>query len=366
MPRYARLYYPTGIFHLISRIVGNEFLIAGPAERLYYLRLLAAAAAKTDTRILAWCLMSSHVHLVVRAGREPLFRLMKSVHSGFGNWLNRRLKRKAPVFADRYKSILVDEEAYLFELIRYVHNNPVRAGLVADPADSEWTSHRAYLGMEGCPEWLHSGYVLAMFSNDVEKARQLFQTFVLAGRAEGRRPDLCGENLRSMARKTQTGIGDGWRLSGPIVGSEQFAAKVLADIASLDSVDTRMGELDKMPVEEAPPLDDLIGATCAVLNIEPWEFQDQPKRRLPALARRIIVWLWVQRYHRPQIEICRHLRVSTAAVSRWYSKAIAEINEIEPMCDMVVSTLAAKPIKPGSSKTGERRIRYTFSVEDER
>ncbi|MCP4601222.1 MAG: transposase, partial [Proteobacteria bacterium] len=83
MPRFARIYYPQGIFHIVSRTFNREFLIAGQEERNYYLGLLEESLKKTDALLLSWCLMSNHIHLVVRAGADPLSRLMKSVHSGF-------------------------------------------------------------------------------------------------------------------------------------------------------------------------------------------------------------------------------------------------------------------------------------------
>lgn len=152
MARYARIYCPGGIFHLVSRCFEKRFFIAGQIERDYYLQLLGRSLSKTDVLLLGWCLMSSHIHLVVKAGRDPLERVMKSVHSGFAVWLNRKMGgRKGAVFAERYKAILVDEEAYLLELIRYVHNNPVRAALVREAQHSSWSSHRHYLGLDQPP-----------------------------------------------------------------------------------------------------------------------------------------------------------------------------------------------------------------------
>ena len=78
------------------------------------------------------------------------------------------------MFGDRYKLILVEEEEYLFQLIRDVHNNPVRAGVVSNPEDSVWSSHREYLGLETAPAWLKAGDVLSMFSEDPAEARELF------------------------------------------------------------------------------------------------------------------------------------------------------------------------------------------------
>ena len=294
MTRYARINVPTGIYHVISRMMRGKYLISGARERLRYLDILKRVAGKTDASILGWCLMSNHTHLVIRAGQDPLSRLMKPLNTGFAMWLSKQLGGRGPVFADRFKSILVDEDAYLLALIRYVHNNPVRAGVVLDPSSSEWSSHRAYIGMEPCPPWLNIGYVLGMLSSDSDEARRLFHQFVLEGKDEGRRPDLSGDGLKNMGREVESGFGDGWRISGPIVGDKEFAAKILSDISEIDEAQRRNVTVSKSDMPETPPLPELIGATCIVLNLEPWEFDNQPKRRQPALARRIVAYLWVK------------------------------------------------------------------------
>ena len=307
--------------------------------------------------------MSSHVHLVVRSGRDPLDRLMKPVHTGFAGWLSPRLGRGGgPVFASRYKSVLVEEETYLLQLVRYVHNNPVRAGVVNNPEDSVWSSHREYVGLEKSPEWLKAGYILGMFSNDADKARKLYQQFVMEGKGEGRRADLCGEGLKNMGREIQAGLGDGWRVSGPILGSQAFAAKVLSDITNMDESARAVSASEIIPLTP-PPLEELIGVTSSVLGLEPWEFERQPKRRVPALARRIVTYLWVQRYRQPQIGVARRLCVSTGAVSRWYAKAVREITEIEPLCDEVVSNLPEKNRK--TEAKGDQGTRYNLQLEQE-
>jgi REP element-mobilizing transposase RayT len=106
MTRYARISVPSGIYHIISRMMRGEYLISGARERLYYLKLLGRVSKNTDASVLRWCLMSSHIHLVVRAGQEPLSRLMKPLNTGFAMWLSSRLKGSGPVFSDRFKSIL--------------------------------------------------------------------------------------------------------------------------------------------------------------------------------------------------------------------------------------------------------------------
>lgn len=109
--------------------------------------------AKTDWHPLAYALMSSHIHWAARSGREPARRFLQPLHTSFALWLNRTDHTLGPVFAARFAAIACSEEQAAL-VIAYIHNNPVRAGVVADPADSSWTSHRAYLGLEPLPPWL--------------------------------------------------------------------------------------------------------------------------------------------------------------------------------------------------------------------
>ena len=340
MPRFARIVYPGGIYHVISRFHNREHLLTDQSERDYYLSLLGQGLEKTDTLLLAWCLMSSHVHLVVKAGKEPLDRLMKGIHSGFAGWLNRKKGRKGAVFSDRYKSILVEEEPYLIELVRYVHNNPVRARVTKTAKQSRWSSHRHYLGMHESPEWLNSGYVLSMFAKYPKVAREKFSQFVDEGKREKRRKDFSGERSGSAARKFQQAMGDGWRISGPIVGSEQFQAKVLEDILAIDNQAKNIGgTLQHRGTGHRPTLDELIAVATAVMGLEPWEFDQQPQKRPCATARQLIVWIWVQRCGGKQIDVSRKLETSTAAVSKWYGRAVLRNIELEPIRDEILSKL---------------------------
>jgi putative transposase len=340
MPRFARIVFPGGIYHVISRFYNREFLVTDEEERSYYLGLLGAGMEKSDAILLSWCIMSSHIHLVLKAGEDPLERLMKGINSGFAGWLNLRKDRKGAVFADRYKSVLVEEEAYLFELIRYVHNNPVRAGVVRAARQSRWSSHRAYLGLEEKPEWLNTGYLLSMFAKYPKVARDKFERYVDEGKREKRRKDLNGEESSRAARRFQQAVGDGWRISGPVVGSDQFQAKVLEDICKIDEQAASMGGHLELPdPKQRPTLDELIAVTSAVMGLEPWEFEQQPKRRPCAMARQLIVWLWVRKFGGRQIDVARKLETSTAAVSKWYGRAVKKSVELEPILDDILSRI---------------------------
>ena len=153
MPRLARIHVTGGLFHVISRFHGRRYYLDIEGAREKYLELLGKAAATHDGRIIAYCLMSSHVHLVIQPGTDPIGLLTRKVHAPFGVWINKRRGGLGTILADRPKSVLVHSETYGMELIRYVHNNPVRARVVSRASESDWSSHCAYLGLAASPAW---------------------------------------------------------------------------------------------------------------------------------------------------------------------------------------------------------------------
>lgn len=360
MPRHARLYYPGGIFHVISRCLNREYLISDARDRDRYIGLLGRTLERCDARVLAYCLMSNHVHLVVRAGDDPLEKLVKPLHTGYAVWKNMRGGRIGPVFAGRYKSPLVDEESYLLELVRYVHNNPVRAGLVPDAGGSAWSSHRAYLGIEKAPPWLRIGEVLGSFATEARAAREAFAGFVDEGASEGRRPDLAGDGLADASRRVATETGDAWRLSHPIVGDEAFAAKVVADLQAADEVGSKRFETSR---RRRPALEELVVQACAALGLVRWEFDQQPRRKGPHTARMLVTWLWVREFEGSQADIARGLSTSSANVSNWYGAAVRHLPDIEPLLDSVMNALGKASDDP-SWKTA-KRVHYHLAIDDE-
>lgn len=151
--RTARFSIPGHAYHCIWRFVDREWFFASHDERANYLRLLGRAFERTDWRCLAYALMSNHIHIAAIAGTRPMVSWTRSVNSPFANWMNRRHGRLGPLFADRAKDFQV-RSGGIGEVIAYIHNNPVRAGVVARARDSDWTSHRAYADLVERPEWL--------------------------------------------------------------------------------------------------------------------------------------------------------------------------------------------------------------------
>ena len=311
MPRTARLYVPDGVFHLISRAVDHHFLFDGDAERAHYLGLLGATLRRTDARVLAWCVMSNHVHLVVQAGQQPLWRLMKAVHVGYANWKNHRDARIGPLFAGRYKAILVDQEEYLLELVRYVHLNPVRAQVVGRPEDSMWSSHRAYVGLEKAPPWLGTRDVLERFGDETLSARQGFADFVAEGIEGERSPLLSGDGRDALRRVMMPMLGDGRRVSDAIVGSEAFVAETMGRLGKFS------GNMRIRPKAERerrrPPADRLIDLICEIVDVDRIMFDQAPKARGPRLVRQVLARIWVGAYRGLRVDLARELRVRSRA-----------------------------------------------------
>ena len=144
---------PGLVYHLIWRFVDRSWFFTSDAERGRYRFFFARAMKEADWRPLANALMSNHIHHALVAGSTPLEAWTKRAHSPFAQWMNQRHGRLGPLFADRCKAFSI-APARVGHLIAYIHNNPVRAGVVSRPGESDWTTHRAYLGLDPRPRWL--------------------------------------------------------------------------------------------------------------------------------------------------------------------------------------------------------------------
>lgn len=189
MARRPRIHVPGGLYHVIGRGNRRQVIFRGRQDYGGYLRRLEEGLQRTGTRCFAFVLMPNHVHLLLEAGQAPLARLMQGLQQGYTQEFNRRHGLIGHVFAGRYKAVLCDRDAYLLELVRYLHLNPVRAKLAEDPADYHWSSHRAYLGRKWIP-WLSTEPVLGIFHSERRVAGRAYARFIAEGLPQGHRDDL--------------------------------------------------------------------------------------------------------------------------------------------------------------------------------
>jgi REP element-mobilizing transposase RayT len=167
-------------------------------DRTDFVARVAALAEAGGWTVYAWALLPNHAHLLLRTGARPLPRGMRSLLTGYAGAFNRRHHRVGHLFQNRFKSIVVEEDRYLLELVRYLHLNPLRAGVVPTLAGLErypWSGHSALLGRRPRP-WQATAAILGHFAARTGRARAAYRAFVAAGVPQGRRPELQGGGLR--------------------------------------------------------------------------------------------------------------------------------------------------------------------------
>lgn len=215
MSRPLRLAFPGAVYHVTSRGDRREAIYRDEHDRVQHLAVLAQSMERFDAKVLAYCLMGNHYHLVLHTHEANLSRLMRHLNGVYTQKFNRRHDLVGHLFQGRFKAIVVDRDAYLLALCRYVERNPVAAGLVRDAADWPWSSCRAHLGLSSTPPWLDTdglhGYVLGRTVTD-DAARRKAAT-VYAGM------------LRNAddARLWQDGLS-----RQVFLGSDEFAERMLA------------------------------------------------------------------------------------------------------------------------------------------
>lgn len=193
MPRAPRLHVPGGLYHVVLRGNHQQAIFDREVDYHAFEDILARGLRRCDARVHAYCWMTNHVHLAAQVGDVQLGRLMQSVASTYARRKQRRIPTTGHLFERRYRAILVDTDAYWLTLVRYIHRNPVEAGVVSDPADYPWSSHRSYLGRAG-PAWLTVTPTLAMFGSSVADAVTAYGRFVAAegAREATLQPVPCG------------------------------------------------------------------------------------------------------------------------------------------------------------------------------
>lgn len=196
MARKPRIHLPGGLYHVIFRGNGGQDVFLTDADRYRFYLLLQEGTHRFGYRVHAFCLMTNHIHLALQVADIPLSRAMQNLSFRYTRWINWREKRTGHLFQGRYKAVLIEAESYLLELVRYLHLNPVRAGMVTSPEDYQWSGHNAYLGKEILP-WLTTDWMLVQLGKSVSKARAAYEAFVLDGLDEERRPEFHGSGVDS-------------------------------------------------------------------------------------------------------------------------------------------------------------------------
>lgn len=198
MPRQARLDIPGLVYHVMARGIDGQSIFRDDDDREGFLTRLSGEIGKLGgPQLYAWALMSNHFHLLLRGGEGRLSPVMRRLMTGYAVTYNIRHKRRGHLFQNRFKSIVVEEEPYFLELVRYIHLNPVRAGIVKSVealAAYRYTGHAVILGVRDDVAQDVSS-VLMRFSSRQKVAVAAYGRFMADGFGQGRREELRGGGL---------------------------------------------------------------------------------------------------------------------------------------------------------------------------
>jgi REP element-mobilizing transposase RayT len=181
MSRPIRIEFSAALYHVTARGDRREAIFDDDQDRQCFLQILADVITQFNWLCYAWCLMDNHYHLLIQTPDGNLSKGMRQLNGVYTQASNRRHTRVGHLFQGRYKAILVDSDAYLLELSRYIVLNPVRAGMVNAVADWAWSSYRATRGLDQPATWLAVDGVLSQFAEQRSLAQQRYLQFVAAG-----------------------------------------------------------------------------------------------------------------------------------------------------------------------------------------
>ncbi|MBU4523866.1 MAG: transposase [Desulfomicrobium sp.] len=195
MARPLRIEFPGAVYHVTSRGNAQAAIFVDGVDRNTFLAVLRQTLRRFNVLCHAYCLMTNHFHLLLETPDANLSKAMRQLNSVYTQAFNRRHGRVGHVLQGRFKAIVVDREAYLLELCRYVVLNPVRAGMVKDVGKYPWSSYRATAGLDKVPEFLSVDWILEQFGLDRKSARTEYRRFIEAGMNAEESPwdDLKGQ-----------------------------------------------------------------------------------------------------------------------------------------------------------------------------
>ena len=316
MPRQARLDAPGVLHHVMTRGIERTKIFRNRNDREDFLSRLEERVRAGGWVVYAWALMPNHIHLLVRTGLQPLSTNMRKVMTGYVVNFNRRHKRFGHLFENRYKSIVCEEEAYLLELTRYIHLNPLRGGVVADlPKLKEypWTGHSVLMGKIG-RDWQDTESILTFFSPKLQQARVAYERFVADGVPMGRRPDLVGGGLirsaggwsqvLSLRRHKQRMASD-----ERILGSGEFIEEVMSQ------AEKRLEETLRLKARKIE-LGTLASRVSRSEGID-WDMVRSGSRAVEVVkTRRLFCQLAIKKWGYSGAEVARYLGTTTSSVTR--------------------------------------------------
>jgi putative transposase len=303
MARKPRIEFTGAFYHVIIRGNQRQTIFRDEADCGKFLKVISHYRNQYGFLIYAFVFMNNHVHLLIETRATPLSKIFQGINQSYTMYFNRKYSLVGHLFQGRYKAILCDKDEYLLALIKYLHFNPVRAGIVKEPGDYKWSSHRDY-ARGNQTSMVAVDQVLKMFSEDKVKARKIYRDYVNDGIAL-RREDIYNT------------------VDQRILGNEQFVEKV---------VEKSRGEIVQRNKKHEHSLAEMAGVIERSFGVTLNQLREQSKNRQIASARKLMC-LVAKEYGYKGREISEYLGKDPAVITRYlksksqWEKEIAAILE---------------------------------------
>jgi len=315
MPRQARIDAPGAVHHIIARGIERGKIFRDDQDRGDFVHRLGKVVVETQTRCFAWALIPNHFHLLLQTGSVPVATVMRRLLTGYAIGHNRRHRRSGHLFQNRYKSILCQKDAYLKELVRYIHLNPLRAGLVKnmDELDRYRFSGHSYVVGKKSNDWQAVSEVLSIFDDRLTQARSRYRDYLIQGVSLGRQPDLVGGGLVRSAGGwdvvcAMRRLGDFQKSDERILGDGDFVETVLVE--AQEQMRHRY-----VLASKGFELKDLGEAVSKVVQVSPEELVGPSKARRVVKARALICYWAVRELGLSMTEVGGRLKIGVSTVS---------------------------------------------------
>lgn len=306
MPTKVRLSIPGALHHIMARGIAGRDLFKSHADREIFLTFLGDSIKKTNYKCYAWVLMSNHYHLLLRASDQPLKELMRGLNAKYARYFNRVHKQKGYVFQDRFKSIVTQDQGYIESLVRYIHLNPIRAGLIRSMKELDhyrWAGHSVLMGKRIC-EYQNTIDVLKRFSNTTEVARKEYRRFVEEGfNSEEDEP------LVKAVHKANLGTQNRHEHRLWVIGDPEFVREALR---KSDEHQLRLFRYQK----EGWTLKRLHLSLAMRIGIDRSTFLQRGRSNERSEIRKVFAYIAVRQLGFAATEVGRYLGISTPAVSQ--------------------------------------------------
>jgi REP element-mobilizing transposase RayT len=310
MPRGPRLDASGSLHHLMARGIERRSIFINDRDQLDFLSRLDRLVDAGALRVFAFALMPNHFHILARTGSQPISRAMSSLLTGYAVSFNHRHTRVGHLFQNRFKSTLCEEAGYFRELVRYIHLNPVRAGIVAsvDELDRDpTTGHSSIMGAQ-VARFLDVDHVLSAFGSDRNSARLAYRTFVVEGLDEKamRETTRRGKIWREIAKLAERSRRE--KAQERILGSDAFLDEIHGEGPQATTLRPRL--------DERPSLDALIDAVAAATGASRGALAGVRRIKACCEAREGLAYLWLDCFRGHVAEIAAALSISEVSAYR--------------------------------------------------